>query len=109
MRFEYGRQNFGLDLRHEDWQDFAADNCDLILCISSLHQQLKPKVYFRELANKARKSQAALFVSVPIFDHSKWEYLVEENAAKKGSPFFDNDIVKIHFSEKGLRTMAEKK
>jgi FkbM family methyltransferase len=104
---DYGRNKFGLDLHYGLLPNNLDRKYDLILCISKLRQQKRPRAFFKELANLAKKNNAALFVSFPLFGKEKWDYLVEENLYKKGSPFLDNDVIRTHFSEAGFLTMAK--
>jgi FkbM family methyltransferase len=104
---DYGAKKLDLDLRHGSINSNIKGKYDLILSISTLRQEKRPRYVFKELANLAKKNNAALFVALPFFGKDKWNYLLEENLSKKGSPFFDNDVVRTHFSEAGFLKMAE--
>ena len=105
---KYGREKFDLDLHHGTWTADKTKAHDLIICIALLEQSENPDAVFRELATAAKRDGSILFVSVPIFDRDKWDFILSADPYESGTPFFDNDVIKTHFSTKGLLKLAQR-
>lgn len=77
-------------------------NVDLYLSISVLEHIERPRSLIENLCKAALKRKAALFISVPFISEQKWNYILDPDPHKLGTPFFDNDVHVTHFSADGL-------
>lgn len=98
---EYGRTNFGLNLKGEVWSSaYDAEGVDLITCIMVLEHIKWPRPLFRELILGARKYNSMVYISVPWFNRSEWKHLLAPNDADSllNAPY----VHVTHFSDIGF-------
>lgn len=105
---DYGRATFGLDLRADLWRiDDTPADATLIMSISTLEHILEPRPLVFDLSSAARKTGAALFISVPLVDRDKWPMLKDADPYTPGTWLFDNDVHVTHFSSQGLERLID--
>lgn len=104
---DYGKKNFGLDLRCEEWNaDTVVDpDVDWVFLISVLEHIEKPGLLIKEIATYCQKTGAYLFISVPFLDRPAWKFINDPEA--KGTLFFDCDEHVMHFSRRGLKRLLQ--
>ena len=105
---DYATKVGKLDVRSEFWSaETALPPIDLFLCISVLEHLDQPRPLIENLCRAALRNRAALFISVPFLDRPKWEFVLDPEPTRQGTPFFDNDVHVVHFSTPGLLSAME--
>ena len=98
----------GLPVHAEQWTSRTATvPIDLYLCISVLEHLEEPRALVRDLCVAAALHRAALFISVPFFERSKWDFLIDPEPTRPETPFFDNDVHVTHFTINGLTRVLQ--
>lgn len=102
---EYGRNEYGLDLRGENW--YAGDSPDfgLITCISVLEHIHHPRKLISEMISAARDRNAAVFLSVPFLNRDWWKFL-HTDSWTPGHPFEYPHAHVTHFSHRGMELVC---
>lgn len=100
---EYGRAQFGLDLRSELWTLGEAQMLDspLLVSISMLEHIQFPRQLIKDMFDYIKLTSGSMFISVPFANPPQWTYFLN-NTVPCGAP------ANIHvtlFSEKGLCTV----
>lgn len=103
----WGRENFGVDIRSELWH--AEVDCgpyDLLTCISVLEHLDHPRPVFEEFAKRTKRENAQMFIVVPFVEQDRWEFILDPDPYKNGTPFFDQDVHVTHFTVDGMTLLA---
>ncbi|MGE3758671.1 MAG: class I SAM-dependent methyltransferase, partial [Pseudobdellovibrionaceae bacterium] len=105
---EYGKKNFGADLRAELWDpQKQIEKVDLIFCIMVLEHLENPRPLVFQMAEAAKKYNAKIFVSVPFLNRDRWHFILNPDPKVPNTPFFNNDVHVTHFSRKGMEKLAK--
>lgn len=105
---EYGKKNFGADLRAELWDPKKqSEKVDLIFCIMVLEHIENPRPLFFQMAEAAKKHKAKLFISVPFLNRDRWKFILNPDPKVPNTPFFNNEVHVTHFSRKGMEMLAK--
>ncbi len=102
---EYGRNEFGLNLRGELWHEEDSPDFGLITIISVLEHIHQPRELIRDMIYAARARNAKIFISVPFFNRDWWKLLHTDNFTP-GHPFEVPHAHVTHFSHRGLDTVC---
>jgi SAM-dependent methyltransferase len=100
----------GIELIPDYWfADTLTEKFDLIVCISVFEHLPEPISLMREISEYCHKHNSACFVSVPYFERDKWNEMLEDDPGKNpASDLRLIDVHVLHFTKRGLATMATK-
>jgi len=106
---DWGRQNYpDLPLICGLWTNDIDAKFDLIVSISTLEHLEKPRLLFSEIAKSCQQNGAATYISVPYFEKEYWhEFLQSDTAKVSGTMLYHSDVHIVHFTKRGMVTMAE--
>jgi len=100
---QYGRAEFGLDLRGEEWSHGSGvGDVELIACIMVLEHIHYPRALMNGLMKEAIAKRCPIFVSVPFVEKTWWPHLLSDNRSE-GHPFHYPHVHVTHFSRKGMK------
>jgi SAM-dependent methyltransferase len=104
---EFGRHEYGLDLRGDEWRAGNAADADfnLICCIMVLEHIRWPRPLLFELVKESRRRNCAAFVSVPWFNENWWPHL--QSPLTEGSPLKEPWVHVTHFSSAGFESVCK--
>jgi 2-polyprenyl-3-methyl-5-hydroxy-6-metoxy-1,4-benzoquinol methylase len=102
---QYGREQFDLDLRGENWSLETSPDFELISCISVLEHIHQPRDLIAQMIHAAKERKATVFLSVPFLNRDWWRFL-HTDSGTSGHVFEYPHVHVTHFSHKGMETVC---
>lgn len=103
---QYGREEFGLDLRCEQWDADTSPEFGLLTCISVLEHIHQPRPLINQILSSAKAQDAKVYLSVPFFNRDWWK-MIKTDSTSSGHPFEYPHAHVTHFSYKGIEAICD--
>lgn len=102
----YAEERYGVKLRCTHFnRETYSQQFDIIIISHVLEHLDELRLLFNDAICSLSKN-GIIYVSVPFVEiHKHWRYILFPQ--QQGTPFFDNDVHKVHISTKGLNKMAK--